>query len=298
MLFTEAQFPQQEVPSRRVELNGPGEIEWTDRKNLLGHLAGSEACSILPIHQFGQFILSVHQFLLISTRTFQQHKTKDFSLNRGLVSFFALSNIYECLFSTCLTPISLTWLLCSRACGISGHQCIQTLVQGFLLSSLPGKVPRYQKPSFDVRVPETPLWGGWELEAWGSDPSNCCPQFPMMGDTGITVTTEDFSETFFPCLFSFCSAFWLPYIICGRSIYKSGEASQWTLQSHFLGWLTPGDIVKLEVFKWLHWILGNGYYTCYLDLKWPAMTMHWNMKTITSNLLANLLHPGKLWESL
>lgn len=116
--FTEAQFPQQEVPSRRAELNSPGATEQTEMKmsstemkNSLGHLAGSEACSVLSIHQFGQFILPIHQFLLISTQTFQQHTTKDFSLNRDHISFLALSNIYECLFSTCLTPIALTWLL-------------------------------------------------------------------------------------------------------------------------------------------------------------------------------------------
>lgn len=121
---------------------------------------------------------------------------------------------------------------------------------------------------------------------------------PIVGDAGITVATEGCSEPVLPCLFSFCSAFWLPYILCGQPEYRSGEASQWTLQSHFLRWLTPGDIVKLEEFKWLHWGLGNGYYISCLDVKWPAMTMHWNMRTIASNLLANLLHPRQLWESL
>lgn len=124
------------------------------------------------------------------------------------------------------------------------------------------------KPAWQsAKISETTSWYespsnsfSWEVEAWWSDPSNCCTQFPIMGDAGITVATEGCSEPFLPCLLSFCSAFWLPYITCGQSVYKSGEASLWTLQFHFLRWLTPGDIVKLEVFKWLPWGFGHGYY--------------------------------------
>lgn len=137
----------------------------------------------------------------------------------------------------------------------------------------------------------TTLYG---VEAWGSHPSNCCPQFPVVGDAGITVTIESCSEAFLVSSPVLHSDFHILYV-SGQYI-EVGRLHSELRSPIFSGWLTPGDIVKLEVFKKLHWGLGNGYYISCLDLKWPAMTMHSNMKTITSNLLPN--HPRQLQESL
>lgn len=45
------------------------------------------------------------------------------------------------------------------------------------------------------------------------------------------------------------------YYMWAISIQKWGG---FTVNCHFLRWLTPGDKVRLEVFKWLHWGLGMG----------------------------------------
>ena len=91
------------------------------------------------------------------------------------------------------------------------------------------------------------------------------------------------------------------HILCVGSQYIKVERLHSEFCSHiFSGDWTPGDIVKLEVLKRLHWGFGKRYYISCLDLKQSSTTtMHWNMKTITKNLnLANLLHPRQLGESL
>lgn len=76
------------------------------------------------------------------------------------------------------------------------------------------------------------------------------------------------------------------HILCVGSQYiKVGRLHSEFCSHIFSGDWTLGDIVKLEVFKWLRWGFGKGCCISCLDLKWPTMTMHWNMKTITSKIL-------------
>lgn len=94
-----------------------------------------------------------------------------------------------------------------------------------------------QKLPLNVRVSATLLWDGWDVKAWWSDPSNCCFQLPIMCNASNTIMNRRlFFDPFLSYLF-FCSSYWLPYIMCEESVYNSGEASQWILQSHFLRWL-------------------------------------------------------------